>query len=226
MFSFLRCPGARIVFSNVVHRNTLVFGGGGVPRNRPGGAKVRVRAPAVRRGVCFYGFWALFGVPGEALLETFSQLFVPRRSWGAIGRDSESDFSGNDFVLGFGASFSQNRGLREALDVHLDWAGAAQTHFGLFARRFVKSHEKSPKGCHLGVFFEGFGAYFGTGHRLFEKKGSNRALFCTVVFPSRFSWILGSGGGAKRESAAGAGQPLGSRESAHLAPATRLFLGF
>ena len=85
------------------------------------------------RGYVFHRFWAPFGVPGGALLETFSQVFAQRRSLGAIGRDSESDFSGNDLFLGFGASVSQIRGLREVLDVHLDWAGAVQTHFGLFA---------------------------------------------------------------------------------------------
>ena len=158
------------------------------------------------QGYVFHGFWAPFGVPGGALLETFSQVFAQRRSLGAIGRDSESDFSGNDVFLGFGASFSQIRGLREVLDVHLDWAGAVQTHFGLFAQRCVKSREKSPQGLHLGLFFEGFGACFGTGDQLFKKRGSRRALLCTVVFPWRFSWILGSGGGGqKRVGGRGAG---------------------
>ena len=96
------------------------------------------------QGYVFHRFWAPFGVPGGTLLENFSQVFAQRRSLGAIGRDSESDFSGNDLFLGFGASFSQIRGLREVLDVHLDWAGAVQTHFGLFAQHCVK-RKKSRK---------------------------------------------------------------------------------
>ena len=188
------------------------FSRGGGTSKSARGRKSESPGACRAQGSVFHGFWAPFGVPGEALLETFSQLFAQRRSWGAIGRDSESDFSGNDFFLGFGASFSQIRGLREVLDVHLDWAGAVQTHFGLFAKRCVTSREKSPQKLHLGVLFEGFGAHFGTGDQLFDKRGSRRALLCTVAFPSRFSWILGSGRGGQKGVCGIGGDPLGPED--------------
>ena len=172
-------------FSHVFHQNARTLEGGGTSKSARGRKSESPDACRLQ-GYVFHGFYAPFGVPGGGLLETFSQVFAQRRSLEAIGRDSETDFSGNDFFRGFGASFSQIRGLREVLDVHLDWAGAVQTHFGLFAQRCVKSREKSHQGLHLGVFFEGFGACFGTGDQLFKKRGSRRALLCTVAFPSIF----------------------------------------
>ena len=82
---------------------------------------MRVQTPVVCKSMFFIDFWAPFRVPGGALLEICSQVLAQRRSEGAIGRgDSESDFSGNDLFFGFGESL--------VLDVHLDCAGAFQTH--------------------------------------------------------------------------------------------------
>ena len=83
-------------FFHVFHQNARILEGGGTSKSARG-RKSESPGACGAQGCVFYGFWAPFGVPGEALLEAFSQLFVSRRSWGAIGRDSESDFSGNDF---------------------------------------------------------------------------------------------------------------------------------
>ena len=70
MFSFLRCPAARIIFSTFFTK-MRGFSRGGVPRNRPGCAKVKVGAPAVRRGVFFMDFGLLLGCPGRHFWRLF-----------------------------------------------------------------------------------------------------------------------------------------------------------
>ena len=47
-------------------------------------------------------------------------------------------------------------------DKHLDCAGVAQTHFGLFARSLTQIRPESHKGNNFKIFFKRFGFRFGT----------------------------------------------------------------
>ena len=60
---------------------------------------------AVRKGVFLLDFWLVLGCQWEALSATWAPLFAPKRLSGAMGCDSEGDFSGSVCFAGGGAWF-------------------------------------------------------------------------------------------------------------------------
>ena len=79
LFSFLRCPDARIIFPRVSPK--CGDSRGGVPRNRPGGLKVRVRTPIVCRGTFFMDFGLLLGCPGGHFWRLFRKFSRKDAVW-------------------------------------------------------------------------------------------------------------------------------------------------
>ena len=67
-------------FSHTFHPNARILEGG-VPRNRPGGLKVRVRTPVVCRGMFFMDFGLLLGCPGGHFWRPFRKFSRKDAVW-------------------------------------------------------------------------------------------------------------------------------------------------